>query len=323
MFIKRKEKNRQLIQFHDFLEIDEAHTASSYRKLRERIEHFTPLALPQPAMNRWKWVAMISSVALLIVSGLYWHLYTHPQQQLQQVEIAFVTDRATELTLPDGTKVWISAYSQLRYPKTFTGKTRDVALEGEAYFEVAHNKKQPFRVMAGGQTVVALGTSFNVRAFTGEPEVKVALVEGSVSVQDDQSGQAVVLIPAQEASISKSGGAIRITHTKVQPTNNTAPEQESENSTKANPIALKNVDIDRMMSWKTGKYVFTNMAFEEITKMLEKGFKVKIVVENEALKRKPFTMRFENDESLEMILDLIRINAKYSYHYHNGIIIIK
>jgi len=77
------------------------------------------------------------------------------------------------------------------------------------------------------------------------------------------------------------------------------------------------------MSWKTGKYVFYNMTFEEIAKMLEKGFKVTIRIENEALKSKPYTMRFENGESLENILDLIQVNAKYSYHYHNGIIIIK
>ena len=65
------------------------------------------------------------------------------------------------------------------------------------------------------------------------------------------------------------------------------------------------------------------MTFEEIAKMLEKGFGVTIHIENEALKGKPYTMRFENGESLEKILDLIQVNAKYSYHYHNGNIIIK
>ena len=320
MFIKQKDKNRPFIQFRDFWEIDEQHTASSYRKLWTRIENFNPLALPTSAKNRWKWVAMVASFALLTVSGLYVYAITHPEQQ---VEIAFVTDRATELSLSDGTKVWISAHSKLRYPTVFNGKTRDVVLEGEAYFEVAHNSKQAFRVMAGGQTVVALGTSFNVRAFAGEPDVKVALVEGSVSVKDNQSGQAVVLIPAQEASISKSAGTILVTNSKALPTEEAPPEEETVAPKSAGTIALNDIDVGRMMSWKTGKYVFDNMPFEEIAQMLEKGFKVKIQIENEVLKSKPFTMRFENGESLEEMLELIRINAKYSYYYYNGIIIIK
>jgi ferric-dicitrate binding protein FerR (iron transport regulator) len=149
--------------------------------------------------------------------------------------------------------------------------------------------------LAGGQTVVALGTGFNVRAYTDESDIKVALVEGSVSVMNDQTGQAVVLKPAQGVTILKKTGT----------------------------IAVNDVDLDETMAWKTGQYVFCDMRFDEIVKMLEKGFKVTIHIENEALKNKPYTMRFENGESLEKILDLIQVNAQYSYHYHNGVIIIK
>ena len=322
MFILRKKKERPSIRFRDFWEINSQQVSVSFQKLEKRMGRLTPLTLPKPAFNRWKLATIAASVALLIVCGLAYRIaQQHPEQQ--PVEIAYVTDRATQLSLSDGTKVWMSAYSQLRYQQTFTGKTRDVVLDGEAYFEVAHNSKQPFRVMAGGQTVVALGTSFNVRAFVGEPDVKVVLVEGSVSVTDAKSGQAVVLLPAQEASISKSIGSITVTDNKNQVTKEMINEQDTGDAKNAGLITVNDVDLDKMMSWKTGKYVFYDMTFDEIANMLEKGFKVKILIENETLKSKPFTMRFENGESLEKILELIQINAKYSYHYHNGIIVIK
>ena len=294
MLFNRKEKTRQPFIFHDFWEMDEQQVVASYRKLQERIKQLTP----QPAFNGWKPATMLVSMVLLVVCGLYGFEITRSVQP--SVEIVCVSDRATQITLSDGTKVWMSAHSQLTYPQTFTGKTRDIALEGEAYFEVAHNKEKPFRVLAGGQTVVALGTGFNVRAYTDESNVKVALVEGSLSVTNDKSGQAVILKPAQEATV----GSITI----------------SENT---GLIAVNNVNLDMLMSWKTGVYVFDNVPFEEISKILEKGFKVTIQIENEMLKSKPYTMRFENDESLEKILDLIQVNAKYTYQYHNGIVVIK
>ena len=326
MFFKRKNTTRLPIRFKDFWDIDERRTSASYRKLWERIEQYNVLKLPKPVFNRWKLASMIVSVAFLLVCGLYGFTLTRPTQQQpveQTVEVLYVTDNGSHITLSDGTKVWLSAHSQLRYLQAFTGNTRDVTLEGEAYFEVAHNKKQPFRVLAGGKTIIALGTSFNVRAYVGETDVKVALVEGSVSVTDEHSGQAVILKPAQEAAMTKNTATIVVTDNSLGQSTDATPAQETATGKDTDKIAVGKVDLENLMSWKTGKYVFNNIPFEEITKMLERGFKVTIQIENEALKSKPYTMRFENGESLERILDLIQINAKYSYQYNNGIIIIK
>jgi len=293
MFDKQKKKFRQPVKFHDFWEIDDQKVNTSYHKLWRRIEQLPPLIQLKPAFNWWKPVAIALFFIVLIISGLYRNSTTHPIQQ--PVEIEYITDKSTQFDLSDGTKVWLSAHSQLRFQQTFTGGTRDVALDGEAYFEVAHNREQPFRVLTGDQTVVALGTCFNVRTYTAEPEVKITLMEGSIRVTDDKSGHSIVLKPAQEATIIKSTGS----------------------------IVVNDVDLNMAMSWKTGIYVFNNITFEEIITTLEKGFHVTIQIENEALKNKPYTMRFENGESLEKILELIQINANYSYQYINGNIIIK
>ena len=321
MFNNRKKEISRLLKFRDFWEMDNQQVSASYQQLSRRIGRLTPLLLPKPAFNWWKVATIAATVALLVVGGFYRFALTHPVQQ--PVQIVFVADRATQIALSDGTKVWLSAHSQIHYPQTFTAQTRDVTLEGEAYFEVAHNDKQPFRVLAGGQTVVALGTSFNVRAYAGEADVKVALVEGSVSVTDDKTKQAVVLLPAQEAAIHKSAGSIKVTDDKTNQPLAAAPIQNKNIRAKVGSIAVSDANLDVLMSWKTGKYVFENLPFKDIAKILEKGFQVTIHIENEKLKNKPYTMRFENGESLEKILDLIQINAKYSYKYHNGIVVIK
>jgi ferric-dicitrate binding protein FerR (iron transport regulator) len=319
MFSNRKKKIGQLLEFQDFWKMDHRQVSASYEKLSKRIEQLTPLQLPKPAFNWWKLTTIAASVALLIICGFYRFTLTHPPVQ-PSAQVVYVSDRASQVVLSDGTKVWLSAHSKLQYPQVFTDKTRDVTLEGEAYFEVAHNSQQPFRVIAGDQIVVALGTSFNVRAYADEQDVKVSLVEGSVSVTDDNTGQAVILKPAQEAIIGKKAGSIRVTDKEPV---HIAAIQPDAMSKKTGPIAVGDANLDLLMSWKTGRYVFNNVTFEEITKTLERGFKVTIRVENEELKNKPYTMRFENGESLETILDLIRINAKYSYKYHNGIVVIK
>ena len=293
MSYNRNNKTRRPVQFHDFWEIDDRKIATSYKKVRERIDQFPPLALSKPAFNRWKLASIVASVALLAVCGLYGYTRIHPVEQ--RLDIVHVAESATQVTLSDGTKVWLSAHSRLRNQQTFTGKTRDVTLEGEAYFEVARRIGQPFRVLTGGQTVVVLGTCFNVSAYPEEQDVKIALVEGSVRVTDENTGKAVVLQPAQEVAINRRDGS----------------------------FSVNDVNVDMLISWKTGIYVFNNITFEEVIKTLEKGFNVKIQIENESLKSKPYTMRFENGESLEEILDKIGINAKYSYQYNNGTIVIK
>lgn len=90
--------------------------------------------------------------------------------------------KPVELTLADGTKAWLNAASSITFPTAFTGITREVTMTGEAYFEVVHNAKQPFRVKARNQMIEDIGTSFNVNAYSDEPAVRTTLVEGSIKI---------------------------------------------------------------------------------------------------------------------------------------------
>jgi ferric-dicitrate binding protein FerR (iron transport regulator) len=116
-----------------------------------------------------------------------------------------ITERANQyqLTLPDGSSVWLNAASSIRFPIAFTGKDRTVEITGEAYFEIKKNAAQPFHVKVKDMDLQVLGTHFNVNAYRDEATIKTSLLEGSVKITDE--GITGMLAPGQEADITGKG----------------------------------------------------------------------------------------------------------------------
>lgn len=144
-----------------------------------------------------------SSVTKLIEGRI---AYNVNQQSFDPKTIynTMTTPRAGQysLILADGTKVWLNAASSIRYPTAFTGIDRQVELNGEAYFEVAHNRAKPFKVKSGGQVVEVLGTHFNINSYSDESSVKTDLLEGSVKIS--ANAKTMLLRPGQESVFSRS-----------------------------------------------------------------------------------------------------------------------
>lgn len=136
------------------------------------------------------------------------------------------------VNLPDGTRVMLNAESSLKFPVSFTNKPqRVVELTGEAYFEVAHNNAQPFKVISAKQEVQVLGTDFNINAYTDEPAIVTTLVVGSVSVSH---GNIIKVIKPLQAAVVKSGIDVR-------------PANECDIAWKSGIISFKNADIETIM----------------------------------------------------------------------------
>ncbi len=111
-----------------------------------------------------------------------------------------------QITLSDGTKVWLNAASSIRFPVVFTGNERRVEITGEAYFEVAKNAAKPFKVNAANSEIEVLGTHFNVNSYEDEAAIRTTLLEGSVKVSVPSSPhQSSVIMPGQQTGISKAG----------------------------------------------------------------------------------------------------------------------
>lgn len=151
------------------------------------------------------------------------------------------------LTLPDGTRVWLNSASTLRYPTVFKGKERSVELQGQGYFEVAQNAGQPFKVMVNTMEVQVLGTGFDIMAYGDEATVNTTLVEGSVQVK--QGNTTRMLKPGQQAVLNTASHA----------------------------LSVQNADIQKIIAWKNGLFVFNNMTLTAILREVARWYDVEIV----------------------------------------------
>ncbi|MDR1585462.1 MAG: FecR domain-containing protein, partial [Prevotellaceae bacterium] len=168
---------------------------------------------------RWSRVAVAALIPLFIVS-FFWYKEVYKPALLAGAvleEMISPAGEITGLTLADGTKITLNAGSKLTYPKTFTGKQRNVTLEGEGYFDVAKNTSKPFIVHTRRMDIQVLGTKFNVSAYACLSEVKTTLEEGKVKIivpNEEQSdmGDSFYLMPDEELSINTETGDITKRH---------------------------------------------------------------------------------------------------------------
>lgn len=178
-----------------------------------------------------------------------------PVSQLAYNSIETPKGGQYQLTLPDGTKVWLNAASSLRYPLAFPGNERKVELTGEAYFEVAKNKTKPFKVLTDRQIVEVLGTHFNINAYTDEAATRTSLLEGSVKVSSMKSGAAIKIIPGQQAIVNQN-------------------------------ISVKNIDVDEAVAWKNGYFMFDEEPLESILRKVSRWYDVEIQYDDDNFNKK-------------------------------------
>ncbi len=179
-----------------------------------------------------------------------------------------------KLQLPDGTTVMLNAESSITYPIAFTGKERIVTISGEAYFEVAKNKKMPFRVHFGDQTVEVLGTHFNISAYKDQPDFKTTLLEGSVKISKGSENQ--LLVPGQQA-VYEPG---------------------------SHQFNVKTVDIDDVLAWTNGHFLFDNTDIDNVMLQLARWYNIGVVYKGP----KPtlnFTGEIRKNSNLSTVLRIL------------------
>lgn len=151
------------------------------------------------------------------------------------------------LILPDGSKVWLNAASSLHYPTAFTGNNREVTLTGEAYFEIAPNTAQPFRVLVNNMQVNVLGTHFNIMAYAEEAAIQTTLLQGSVSVNTTDSRK--LLLPGQRASLHRHNNTLQL---------------------------QSNVDTEETIAWKNDQIQFAGTDLHAAMRMIERWYDVEV-----------------------------------------------
>ncbi len=248
-----------------------------------------------------KYLQMAAGYAAAVLVGaalvfVFTHTRTLPEQ-VQGGSFIVQTDNSDRsfTQLPDGSRIWLNKGTKIEYNQQFGIGNRNVLLNGEAYFEVAKNKKLAFVVKTKSIDVTAMGTSFNVNAYDDGNEVTTTLYTGKVNVQSTLTGYKTILNPFEVAVFSK-------TKDKITTYVFTGPDK---------PV------------WMEPEFRFDMLPLIDITKQLEHNYNVVFVYRNQKIKHLKFSGTFDRDEKLDEILRVIKINTNIDYAIKNDSVIIK
>ena len=201
--------------------------------------------------------------------------------------------RPLNLTLSDGTRVWINVGSSLTYPIAFTDNERKVKMTGEAYFEVTRNPRMPFLVQHNGATVKVLGTHFNVNTYEDESSERITLLKGSVSVSQGTISE--LLKPGQQARIDNDGyNGIKI---------------------------LNDVNIDEVMAWRDGKFMFDkNTNIYTIMRQVSRWYNVDVEYQGKINQR--FWGSISKDVNVSQVLKILETAGGIKFKVEENKIIV-
>ncbi len=200
----------------------------------------------------------------------------------------------SQISLYDGTRVWLNSGTKFRYPVVFSKKLREVFIEGEAFFDVAKDKKHPFVVNAGQLKVEVMGTRFNVYAYPEEGEFSTTLEEGSVNMIKTSDSKGIVLKPGEQVIFDRTTDRFK----KLE------------------------VNTELYTSWKENLLKFEDAPFDEVIKKMERWYDIKITVDPAVNTKERYTMTIKT-ESLREMLTLLSKTTKINYEIKVNSVLIK
>ncbi len=198
------------------------------------------------------------------------------------------------LVLSDGTKVFLNADSELKYPVEFSDGKRIVDLKGEAYFEVHKDSLRPFVVRMNGAEVTVLGTSFNVNTYGDDGQIYTTLVNGSVRVSSVKNGQAEVLKPGMQSVMDVQSGQ----------------------------LTVREVDVEPYVAWREGRFVFRAMTLDLIMRQLQRWYDFEVFYQNPELKDYEFRGVIKRDMDLDKVLSVIKVTTNVDFEVKGKVITI-
>lgn len=228
-------------------------------------------------------VAAVAAVAAIAV--LWWQGRREEVRivETEWAECSAAYGQTRELTLTDGTRLWINAGSRVLYPTDFHGRERRVYISGEVYLDVAKDPSRPFCVSADGAEIRVLGTQFNVKSYLGEREITTTLMSGSIEMRLPGTEEVYRLTPGKTLQYDRTSGDIALF---------TTPEYN-------------------YPAWFRGEFTFHNETLQAIAAELERKFDVRIVIRNPELSGIRFFAGFVNNESVDEILAALNIQKQF------------
>ncbi|WP_298555060.1 FecR domain-containing protein [uncultured Parabacteroides sp.] len=226
----------------------------------------------------------VAAIALILLSGNFLLQKDDQMESLPSFQTLYVpAGQRAELILPDSTKVWLNANSKLVYPSSFKEGIRQVELDGEAYFDVRHNRDNPFVVRTKSMNVTVLGTEFNVSAYSGIEEFNIALLRGSVELNSPDRSRKYRM---------------------------TAGEQVLYRDGKYVSAQIGSMDY---FKWKEGLLSFSNQPIDVIIEKLRLYYDIKIEVADLPFLKERYSGKFRVKDGIEQVLKVLQLEHKFTY----------
>jgi len=229
-------------------------------------------------------VLKVAAIFVVVLLGYrYFPPSSPPIESIALQTLHIPAGQRAELTLVDGTKVWLNAKTTFTFPNHFSANSRNVTLDGEGYFDVTSNKKQPFIVKTEKYDIKVWGTQFNVTAYSGKNVFETSLLEGSVELLNPGAKTGVLILPNERIYLVNDQ-LVRA------------------------PIS----DFNHFL-WKDGLISFNNESFPEMAKKLELYFDLKIFIKNKSILNYTCTGKFRMKDGVEHILKVLQLSNKFKF----------
>lgn len=267
-------------------------------------------------ISRKRWYS--AAAAILIIAVTTWVYHSSDTRHNNQAASLHWLQKTThpakkdQLTLSDGTVVTLNSATTIKYPDYFGDSTREVYLEGEAYFDVSKDPLHPFIIHTDKMNIRVLGTSFNVKSYQNEPLGEASLINGSIEVTlNDRPSDRIILKP-KEKLIVQNNGTTKKTVNPDPSTLDTATRKTTRYSLTNLTYFPNTVKTVVETSWVENKLVFSEKDFIDLSGQLERWYGVHIRFANERVKHYNFTGFFEK-ETLPEALDALKMIEQFNY----------
>jgi ferric-dicitrate binding protein FerR (iron transport regulator) len=286
-----------------------------YNSFIEKIKGNKPEYRPIRFLNTF--IKVAASILLLMgISYVTWLFLKPDTEKIAWFEITTPNGSHTQLTLTDGTKIWLNAGSKLRYPNKFNGRTRNVYLEGEAFFNVKKDPKHPFIVETSDINIKALGTSFNVKAYPNEGSIETTLVNGIIIVENNKTRnqpiEPVKLIPNQRVTFIKTKGKLLLNEQEQKQLSPNIIKKHAIEREKESLILSEDVNTELYTSWIENRMMFDNETFESIALKLERRYGATVIFKDNKLKNYRFSGKFP-EISIDRALKALQYASPFTY----------
>ncbi|PBI84708.1 fec operon regulator FecR [Flavobacterium sp. ACN2] len=262
--------------FFDNMEMVQSDRSKLKKELRQIKSAHKVIALPYK-----NWVIAASLVLLIGLSVFFYQT----SNAVESKQFAVKLGEHAKIELSDGTQIWLNAGSVLKYPKEFKGDTREVYLSGEAFFDVAKDKKHPFIIHTNKMDTKVLGTSFNVQAYPDQTTQEVSVATGRVNVKSTVTEENVYVTPGQKVIFKSQDNKLQ---------------------------AFKDIPVNAISLWRKNIMVFEETPLPEVVATINRNYNISIEVKNKnlnALKISAYFKELPADQVIGLVCNII--NAQY------------